>query len=164
MTRNAKWLAVSGILSIAMFLLGCATRQYVPIVRFDPNSAGFTNCDQHGKPVIGIRGQIPIQEAYFIRIHEERHVEQVRSSGKDCQDFMDRIAADPVFRLQMEADAYCADLEARALAGYMRQPMVDSLVTYMQRNYANLLPIEKVRTFVPCAGDPPPIRTAVHPP
>lgn len=136
---------------------GCASR-YTPIVRFPTNAAGFTNCDQHNNPVVGIAGQVPIQEVYFIRLHEEEHVRQIQKSKMGCRDFMERLAADANFRLQMEAEAYCVDLEARALAGYVRQPMVDSLAVHIQRNLANLLPLEEVKRRMPCGGSPPPIK------
>ena len=151
-TRNTKWwLMAAALFAILLGLAACAPHR-VPVIRIVIFNAGLTTCDEDGNPVVVISSAVPNDQVYFIREHEMEHVRQVQLSGLGCRKFMERYTADPNFRLEQEALAYCRDLEKRAEAGFNREQLVTALTEHLRQQYANLLPSDSVRARLPCGG------------
>ena len=158
MKERTRWLIVIAMCILwGVLVLTSCTARYVPVVRYNTQTAGGTNCDQRNNPVIMVADGVTVEEAYFIRIHEEQHVADIRAWG-DCKSFLERYRVDGAFRFDAEARAYCADLNARVEAGYPRDTLTTLLTHHMQRLYAMGLTLDSVRSRLPCGGrhaDPP---------
>ena len=156
-TKNTKWWLLAAALFAILLGLAACTPHRVPVIRIVIFNAGLTTCDEDGNPVVVISSAVPNDQVHFIRAHEMEHVREVQESGVGCRKFMERYAADPDFRFMVEARAYCVDLNQRAEAGFDREQLLTGLTSYMKQQYANLLPLDSVRSRLSCGGrhDPP---------
>jgi hypothetical protein len=71
---------------------------------------GHTRCGG-GEPVVRIRPGLPPAESALVAAHEEIHVRQARHMGCEAWEVMMGTGEG---RLELEAEAYCADLLAIA--------------------------------------------------
>lgn len=97
-----------------------AIEPYTPILPLDeiayPGLDGQVRCDLQGMPVIYIRLTLPDRVAPMVLHHERVHVAQAHAAG-GCFKLRARMSSDSMFRLQMEADAFCSTFELERMAG-----------------------------------------------
>lgn len=152
--------------AFAAFLLcltaaACVTQQrivtvvepYVAEIDIEnPDSAWFnggTRCDRNGKVYTLISPRLSESQARFVRHHEAVHVEQVRSFG-DCRRFMSRYDVDPVFRLHIEADAYCSTYWAQRKLNLPPDPDINDIILLLRTTYRTYWSREDVVKVLPC--------------
>jgi hypothetical protein len=91
------WLALAAALGLAAFSIHLDQRD-APL--------GVTECIE-GMPVVWIRPDLTPGEKALVARHEARHVEQAHALG--CERFSELVET-PEGWLQLEAEAYCADI------------------------------------------------------
>jgi hypothetical protein len=96
---------------LLILLVGCNTLPYTPIVIVPMNGLyGATNCDQNGNTIVMLD---PDRKPTTL-IHEQQHVADIRVYPGGCRAFLARYKDDVVFRVQMEARAYCTEMRVGA--------------------------------------------------
>lgn len=145
MVKHLKALA----LVLACVAIGCAgafsmprvvtmVEPYTPILPLDeranPGLDGRVLCDLLGMPVIYIRLSLPDSVAPMVLLHEKIHVEQAYAMG-GCRNLRQRISSDSMFRLQMEADAFCGVFNTERLAGHPPHESVQDIFAVLSTKY-----------------------------
>lgn len=155
------WGAVTAILLTA----SCA-HQKVPVVLVNMTGVlGQTTCDSSGNTVVLVNMADPARaNAYgveYITLHEQIHVSQIQKihiaqikREGDCRAFMRKYNEDKNFAFQMEAEAYCGELEFRVLKGWDRNQLWTSLVAHFKGLY-DWLTVEQIVEKLPCQGEKP---------
>ena len=95
--RPTFWLALAAALGLTAFSIH-VDRRDAPL--------GTTECVD-GVPMVWIRPGLPRGESLLVARHEQRHVEQALRIG--CDAFTAHVSTAEGW-LQLEAEAYCADL------------------------------------------------------
>jgi len=145
--RHAKLLAF-----IALAALGAAAcyaafpprvvavvRPYVPVIvvdRADVSWLGQTRCDLADHPYILVNPAVGRAQLPAILVHERVHVAQSEALG--CRAFMARYAADSMFRLATEAEAFCATLQAQLALGDAPDPPLKTIVFVLLHKYTSV--------------------------
>lgn len=142
---------------MTILITGCAPK-YVPVVWVPmpgPN-LGVTTCDTAGQVVIILNASDEVHmEEYglgHVLLHEQIHVSQVQKAGS-CRQFMKKYNEDKKFAFDIEAEAYCGELEFRVLKGASRVTLFANLVRHM-KTMAPFWSPEQVAEALPCSGGP----------
>lgn len=88
----------------------------------------------------------------FVLLHEQIHVSQMARYGH-CQKFIERYRDDKVFAFQMEAEAYCGELEVRVLKGEDRTRLFAGVLMRIAR-FSPYETYEGTVSRLPCYGGP----------
>lgn len=130
-----------------------AIEPYTPILPLDeianPGLDGQVRCDLQGMPVIYIRLTLPDRVAPMVLLHEKIHVTQAHAVG-GCIKLRQRISSDTMFRLQMEADAFCGVYLTEQLAGETPHESVGTIFQTLSTKYGAAYDSAAVRKAMRC--------------
>ena len=115
-----------------------------------PTLAAITTCSKDGDIVIIISDFTPSVELGHVMAHEMQHVLQIQRHEGGCFAFLEHFKASPDFRIKMEFEAYCKDLEQLVREGGQRDLLMERLTNHLQRAFVPNLPIEEIRKLMPC--------------
>lgn len=148
-------LALVGWAVFTICITGCAPKR-VPVVWANLSGPylGFTTCDTTGQVVILLNASDEVNMADYglghVLLHEQIHVTQVAREGS-CRKFMKKYNEDKKFAFDIEAEAYCGELEFRVLKGASRVTLFANLVRHM-KTMAPFWTPEQVAEALPCNG------------
>jgi hypothetical protein len=117
-----------------------------------PNGANaMTTCTSTDTPVIFVKARYAADADTLdlLLVHEEVHVRQINKFPGGCAAAEARFRSDPVFRLDMEAEAYCVQAvrQVRRLHDdYSR--LADAIVTSLWATYNTSLTFEQTRARI----------------
>jgi hypothetical protein len=143
---------------LACILVACANPRvvtvvvpYVPVLNLQPFSIwnGAADCDLNGQPVIYLHPSLSSDVRPWIYTHELIHTEQMKAWG-GCARFSARVRADSMFRLHVEAEAYCGIWRAQRMAHLVPYPSYESIVDQLADDYGHKFERDTVRAALPC--------------
>lgn len=151
-------------LILACVFVGCAVapprvviQPYVAILPLDTSehrAIGTMGCDLNGHPVIFVHPWLSSSRVPFVLAHEFRHIRQTESHG-GCLAFNQRMDADSMFRLSMEADAYCSTLVLQRLQNVEPDPSLEDIIAILRTKYYSDYDSLAVTRAMPCAPHGP---------
>lgn len=104
-------------------------------VQRDPGLDGRVICDMIGVPVILLRPTLPPEQIPFVMLHEKIHVAQAQAHPRGCIGLRTQMAQDTMYRLQMEAEAFCGVVEAQRRMQVKPEPSVREIVDILATRY-----------------------------
>lgn len=145
MNRHAKAL----LTFLGCLLIGCSAvlmprvvtvvTPYVPILPMDtlrdPGLMGAVRCDLAGYPVILLKPGMSPADGTATLIHEQIHVAQAQAHRGGCRGLRQQMATDSMFRLAMEADAFCGTFSAQRTVGLIPDPSLGSIIETLRTKY-----------------------------
>lgn len=134
---------------VGCLLIGCSARlmprvvtvvvPYVPILVMDtirePGLMGAVRCDIGGMPYVLMKPGMSVGDAGFVLTHELIHVEQARAHRQGCRGLRAQMGRDSMFRLAMEADAFCGVYRAQQTIGLKPDPTLATIVETLRQRY-----------------------------
>jgi hypothetical protein len=133
---------------LACIAVGCAVapnvvtvvKPYVAVIAID-NPEGVTwlgmmRCDIANRPFILVNPRQTPEQFESTILHERYHVADVERFGS-CRGFVERYAADSLFRLRAEAFAFCSVYRAQITAGVAPMPPLKTIVWVLHNRYAS---------------------------
>lgn len=152
--RKTMGLSILAFISwglMVVMMVSCAPQMYTPVISINLPSGygGLTTCDTKGNPVIVMNTRYlthPMVES--IRIHENEHVRQMKAHKAGCADFLKQYNEDEVFRLESEAGAMCAELQAAKdkKGAFTFGGAFEQMVAILSKAYPDI----DVRLHIPC--------------
>lgn len=112
---------------------------------------GRVRCDLQGNPVIYIRTTMEPEQQAWIIVHERVHVAQSQAYPGGCFGLRDEMARDSMFRLRVEAAAYCETFNAQRVAKVEPRPTFGEIVTILRQYYLAAYDSSAVRSAMPCS-------------
>lgn len=137
-------------------ITGCSLKTSTTVVQVEMQGQvlGRTTCDTAGNTVILINGSNPgAMETYgygYVLLHEQTHVNQAKREGS-CRKFITKYHADSTYAFQSEAEAYCGELEVRALKGIDRNSLIIGLVNHLKFLFP-FYSLTEIAEKLPCNG------------
>jgi hypothetical protein len=111
---------------------------------------GAVRCDVNGRPYELLSPKLTDIEKHWVLVHEARHLAQIKNGG-GCRAFLNRYAADSMFRLAVEADAYCTTLREQQAQKVGVDPDLGGIVWRLQYRYAAAYERSAILAALPCA-------------
>lgn len=147
-------------LALLCLVAGCTVSRvvtvvqpYVAVLPIEAPDAvsylGATRCDLQGHPYILVAPNVSEDSAQWILHHERVHILQIESNG-GCVKFVRRYASDTVFRLVVEAEAFCGVFVAQRALHLSPSPDFDRIVDLLQHWYGAAYTREAVLDAMPC--------------
>jgi hypothetical protein len=152
---------------LACILVACAVapmprvvtvvEPYVSMLPLDPEKNpgldGRVLCDLMGYPVIFVRLGLSAAQTRAIVVHEKVHAQQAFAHRGGCRGLREEMSRDSMFRLSMEATAFCATLSAQKALREEQDPDYQEIFTILSEKYHAAYEPEAVRSaMVMCGG------------
>lgn len=137
--RRLKALSLCGFLWFA----GCASYSWNYVENLPTGTDGRTGCLK-GKPHVEIRKGLPEAWSEVVVAHESIHVRQAQRFPS-CKSFLSKYAAEPNYRVDAEAEAFCKTSYAWAVDQKAAQSLI---VLTLLMNYGTGLRPEAVDSVV----------------
>lgn len=110
---------------------------------------GAVRCDLAGKPFILVSSSLDGLALSSVLLHEKVHVQQ-SLAFPSCIEFRARYTTDSMFRLAIEAQAYCAVHDTQRAAGATPDPTHQQIVGILRQKYDAEYTDDAVRSALPC--------------
>lgn len=146
-------LTVTVIVFVACAAPRVIVQDYVPVLFLnanEPRAIGKMECDVFGHPIVYVHPAISLERRAWVLVHERLHVGQTKVNG-GCEPFQLRMQRDSLFRLEMEAGAYCGVLEAQRFTNARQDPDYAQIVDILrEKYYAAYDSLAVVQALLPC--------------
>ncbi|HUQ70672.1 MAG TPA: hypothetical protein VM165_14175 [Planctomycetaceae bacterium] len=119
----------------------------------NPGLDGRVLCDLQGYPVIYVRMGLPPIHTRYIVVHEAVHAQQAFAHPNGCVGLRDEMSRDSMFRLTMEAAAFCNVANAQREMGDDQDPDRAEIFKLLSERYgADYDSVAAERSMVLCGG------------
>ncbi len=130
---------VSGLMTAAATVAAIAAMSLLVLIPavffmlpFSPRADAVTLCLPGIGPLQQFREGLEGEQEEVVYIHESAHAEQCRWLGASRYA---KLYGTPLGRLELEAEAYCAEVEVLSLRGAVRERLLDRTVETLMTSY-----------------------------